>query len=86
MYKPDKINDIWENLSKRFPELTVVRSSKTFIDIMASGVNKAKAVEYLCQKWNIEVEEVIAFGKLHVPRFGGRRASLQNERRPNQQI
>ncbi|KAK8897627.1 hypothetical protein M9Y10_015590 [Tritrichomonas musculus] len=62
MCNPQKITEIWEKISKKFPDCTVVKSSKTFIDIMVEGVNKAEAVSYLCKRWNVDVKDAAAFG------------------------
>lgn len=62
MCNPDKITQIHELISKKFPDLTVVISSKTFIDIMMSGVNKATAVTFFCDYLNVKVGDVMAFG------------------------
>lgn len=62
MCKPEKIVQIHEKIAKKFPDLTVVISSKTFIDIMMSGVNKATAVTFLCEKWDFDMNDVMAFG------------------------
>lgn len=62
MCHPDEIFDIEEKISKKFPEFTVVKSSKTYLEIMMNGVNKANAVSHLCKMWNIDMKDVLAFG------------------------
>ena len=57
-----KTVEINEKLSQNFPECTFVRSSKIALDIMPSGVNKATAVSFLCNQWNIDIKDTMAFG------------------------
>lgn len=62
MCHPDEILEIEEKIANKFPEFTVVKSSKTYLEIMMNGVNKAKAASYLCNLWNIDMKDVLAFG------------------------
>lgn len=43
-------------------DFTVVSSASGLLDIMASGTSKGKALGYLAEKLNTNLEEVIAFG------------------------
>lgn len=62
MCHPDEIEEIEEKISNKFPEFTVVKSSKTYFEIMMNGVNKVNAVSHLCKMWNIDMKDVLAFG------------------------
>lgn len=57
-----KTVEINEKLSQKFPNCTFVRSSKIALDISANGVNKATAISFLCNQWNINLEDTMAFG------------------------
>lgn len=59
---PNEIIEIRDKIAKKFPDLAVYRSSREFIDIMVEGVNKAAAVSHLCNLWNIDVKNTMAFG------------------------
>ena len=39
-----------------------VKSSEILLEVMAGGVNKAKAVRWLCGFWGVDIREAIAFG------------------------
>ena len=62
MCNPDEINIIESKISKKFPECMVVKSSPKLLEIMTAGINKAESVKYLCDQWNINLKDVIAFG------------------------
>lgn len=62
MCNPDKIIEIESKIAKQFPECMVVKSSSTLLEIMTAGIDKAKAVSFLCKHWNIDLNDVIAFG------------------------
>ncbi|WP_019416101.1 Cof-type HAD-IIB family hydrolase [Paenisporosarcina sp. TG20] len=53
-----------EELSYRetFPLLKFVRWHRVSVDILPKGASKAKAIEFLCEHFNIAVEDTIAFG------------------------
>ncbi|TFD99761.1 Cof-type HAD-IIB family hydrolase [Jeotgalibacillus salarius] len=52
---------IWHELSKR-QELEVTNSSTTNIEVNAAGINKAAAIRKVCQRLNIEMDQVMAVG------------------------
>lgn len=62
MCGPGKILGIEQQLKKAFPELSIVKSSEILLEVMAGGVNKAKAVRWLCGFWGVDIREAIAFG------------------------
>lgn len=49
-------------LRQTFSEYAIVRSSNILLEINAPGVNKAKALQYVCRQKGIPVEHSIAFG------------------------
>lgn len=53
---------IEQHLQQVFPQCTIVRSSDILIEIVDLGINKAKAVQKLCQLWHIPLKNVVAFG------------------------
>lgn len=55
-------NQIEAELKKRFPRLTVVKSSSCQIEITAQGVGKAEAVERFCALRKIDLFKALAFG------------------------
>ena len=57
-----KTVEINEKLAQKFPECTFVRSSKIALDVTVKGVNKATAIAYLCNQWNIDINDTMAFG------------------------
>ena len=59
---PDKTDAIEDKIKKNFPDLSVVKSFHTMIEIMAPGITKGSAVLELCRLWNIDVKRAVAFG------------------------
>lgn len=52
-----------QKLENEFGNLVdIVHPGDDFLDIHKKGVSKATAISFLCQKWNIQKEEIIAFG------------------------
>ncbi len=45
-----------------FPQLKFVRWHRVSVDILPKGVSKANAINLLCQRFNIAIEDTIAFG------------------------
>lgn len=48
--------------SERFPSLAFMRSHTFIVEIVTKGINKGAAVEWLCDKYGIKVEDTIALG------------------------
>ena len=59
---PEKTDEIENKIKKNFPDLSVVKSFHTMIEIMAPGITKGSAVLELCKLWNIDVKRAAAFG------------------------
>jgi len=60
--EPEDILAYEKELAEAFPDLTVVKSASTLIEIMAHGVDKAEALERMCRHLGVSLEETIAFG------------------------
>lgn len=60
--KDDKVRKaIWNELSKR-GELEVTNSSLTNIEVNAAGINKAAAIRKVCERLDIQMDQVMAVG------------------------
>ena len=59
---PETTLEIEEKLTERFPGHSIAKSSPILIEIMAGGIHKARAVEWLCRFWGISPRETLAFG------------------------
>lgn len=59
--KKKQVNPILEQLNE-IKDLEIATSSHSVIEINPLGVNKATAVQFLCKKWGIKAEEVLACG------------------------
>lgn len=59
--KKKQVNPILEQLNT-ISGLELATSSHSVIEINPIGVNKAAAVEFLCKKWNITADQVLACG------------------------
>lgn len=55
-------NDLVEQLSKHFPDLSICTSGPLYIEVNAKGVDKGNGIRALCKHIGISTEEVIAFG------------------------
>ncbi|MCD7948695.1 MAG: HAD-IIB family hydrolase, partial [Erysipelotrichaceae bacterium] len=51
-----------KNLKERFPQYSIVQSSDILIEIMQQGINKATAIERLCDIWSVDIKNTLAFG------------------------
>ena len=53
-------------LGEHFGHQVFLAGSQTprarFLEVVAQGINKGKALEKLCQAWNIPLEETLVFG------------------------
>ncbi|WP_017379510.1 Cof-type HAD-IIB family hydrolase [Paenisporosarcina sp. TG-14] len=47
---------------ENFPHLKFVRWHRVSADILPKGASKANAVKFICQKFNIDIKDTIAFG------------------------
>ena len=49
-------------MKKRFPKLSIVKSSDVLLEIMGKGITKADGVRRVCSYMNIPPEKAVAFG------------------------
>lgn len=47
---------------EKFPQLAIMRSHQLVVEAITKGINKGEAVKWLCSKYGLSVEEVIAMG------------------------
>ena len=50
------------SLRRRFPSLSISRSSDILVEVNAAGVSKAVALRAFCEAKGIRVEDTLAFG------------------------
>jgi len=63
MTSEEKVDEIAEELNKVVDEsLSVVTSGHGCIDLIVSGVHKGHALDVLMERWNIQPDEIMAFG------------------------
>ena len=62
MCNPKDTDEIEAKLRKKFPGLSIVRSSDILIEVMNKGITKGKSIEFLCEKWDIDIKDTVAFG------------------------
>ncbi len=63
MAEREKIDWLNRTLSELYPEeLEISPSKPTYLEIMPKNVSKPKAVEFLCQRYGVAREDVIAIG------------------------
>lgn len=57
-----RLSELRDAAAKAFPDLTLARSSSTYLEIMSKAVSKRKAVERLQEYYHVSREEIVAFG------------------------
>lgn len=62
MGKPEDIRQTEIFLQNKYPELSVLKSSDSYLEVMNGAVDKAKGVRILCRHYGISPEEATAFG------------------------
>lgn len=62
MGEPDNILAVEEVLKHCYPDLSIAKSYPYYLEIMASGIQKGKAVEQLSAHYGVPITETIAFG------------------------
>ena len=61
--EPQKMREIKKELSEKYKGiLTIVQSSKIYLEINDKNASKGEALNFLKRYWNLENEEVIASG------------------------
>lgn len=58
----DRVTDWVSDLSKKFPELYIVKSTPYFCEISHPEAKKSTAIKYLCKYWGLKKEEVLTIG------------------------
>ena len=56
------VDKYFEIVKNAFPNLEVVRSEPTKVDINKKGITKGKACEFIAKKFNLLLEDIIAVG------------------------
>lgn len=62
MGEADEIRQIEQALRPRYPELEIVRSKDTYLEILDGSVCKSEAVRFLCRHVGCTEAEAVAFG------------------------
>jgi Cof subfamily protein (haloacid dehalogenase superfamily) len=60
--EPKLFPEISFALSQASPELTVVRAARRFLEVLPPGVDKGRALEWLCRSLGIPLQRVVAVG------------------------
>lgn len=58
----ENVPAVMSDIKSMYPKLYVTQSGPHVIEVMPGGVNKATALESICERLGIESDEVIAFG------------------------
>ena len=79
---PENVDKWVEFLSKKYPELYIVKSTPYFCEITNKEAKKSFAVEFLRKYWGIEKEEVLAIGDqnndIELLKSGGIKVAMGN--------
>lgn len=62
LMKGESCDDFSRVGMQKFPSLAFMRSHTFIVEIVTKGINKGAAVEWLCDKYGINVEDTIALG------------------------
>lgn len=62
MCNPNLTDEIETKLKTKFPHLSIVRSSDILVEVMNKGITKGKSVQIICEKWDIDLNNAVAFG------------------------
>ena len=81
-----QITKLQNMAAKKFPELTLVRSGPTYLEVMPQGVSKRKAVERLQEYYGVSQAEIVAFGDnfvdLDMLQYAGLGVAMENAPEP----
>lgn len=61
MGEPEQILELEETLLARYPDLSIAISYPYYLEIMAKGIQKGRAVEKLAQHYGIALDDTICF-------------------------
>lgn len=56
------IDNLIEELRKKYPDIYVVKSAKYFCEIADKQATKGNAIKFLAKKFNLKIDEVMAIG------------------------
>ena len=62
MGEPERMQALEEKLEELYPGLSIARSLPYYIEVMASGIQKGRAVSLLAKHYGVEMSETLAFG------------------------
>lgn len=78
----EKVSEWVDFLSKKYPDLYIVKSTPYFCEISHKDARKSCAVEFLCKKWGIKKEEVLTIGDqnndIELLKSGGVKVAMGN--------
>lgn len=78
----DKVTEWVDFLSKKYPELYIVKSTPYFCEVSNIDAKKSCAVEFLRNMWNIKKEEVLTIGDqnndIELLKAGGIKVAMGN--------
>ena len=78
----DTVTGWVDYLSKKYPELYIVKSTPYFCEISNNEAKKSCAVEFLCKKWGIKKDEVLTIGDqnndIELLKSGGIKVAMGN--------
>ena len=79
---PDKVTGWVEELSERYPELYIVKSTPYFCEVGNKEAKKSTGVEFLANMWGIKKEEILAIGDqnndIELLKAGGIKVAMGN--------
>ncbi len=79
---PERVTGWVNDLRKLYPDLYIVKSTPYFCEIANQSATKGAAVEFLCKKWGIKQEEVLAIGDqdndIELLKAGGIKVAMGN--------
>lgn len=61
-YDPNFVDELIEEYKTKYPQIYVVRSFKYFCEIANKEATKGNAIKFLADKYNINIDEVLAIG------------------------
>ena len=62
MGEPEKMVVLEEKLRELYPGLSIARSLPYYIEVMANGIQKGRAVNLLADHYGVDMSETLAFG------------------------
>lgn len=62
MGEPEVIETLENELKVRYPQLSIARSLPYYIEVMASGIEKGRAVTLFAESYGVALSDTIAFG------------------------